>query len=583
MKWVKRREVVDMRVKKAGTSLKNKYSFQHTAVKQIDGMFDAKKYVCFLGSCGIGKTHIIAYFTRKVVDRGSRVLIIAGHQNDLKSQFTSRLLSIGIFDERELVAVGTGGVSAKDLKKSHKVLVTIPNAIYRDSSLDSLGKIDYIVIDEAHINVDVHETGMIPRLLRRYPKSKILLVTATGYDLIRSNEFNKNNENVGVIDEYDHNFAVERGVVHPVELNLQKFEFDLPSAAREKDGELTAAGRNALRAAFRNSDVIKKILDQIISDKKFYGEKILIIVPPGNNLYSDINDYLNLKGGSKNKSVARHSELGADNDAADLAFRNDPNVRFCVVVYKNGVGWDFPDLDSVLDMTLTQNSSLIAQRSFRACRISKEKPKKKPRYVYFSPSGEDSDRSILILNRTHWLMSKEGLRMDESLVPHDSKFFEKSIETYNETGQLTLTHDSLKDVETRSILAEIKKSMTKSMKKGDLLVTWTDEAVGFVPSAIIGSKEKAKEQIANFWGLVVRKYKPNFESVRLKMIRESKKDKKLKSKINELMVQSLKKEFNKFITRHSVLTPELQIKIEDTARKWCGLKTSYEESVGRRE
>lgn len=569
------------RVKKAGTALKNKYSFQHTAVKQIDEMFDTKKYVCFLGSCGIGKTHIIAYFTRKVVDRGSRVLIIAGHQNDLKNQFTDRLLSFGFFNEGELVSVGTGGIAPKELKRSHKVLVTIPNAVCREVSLDKLGKIDYIVIDEAHINVDVHESGMIPRLLKRYPKSKILLMTATGYDLIRSNEFNKNNKNVGIIDEYDHPFAVDRGVVHPVELNLQKFEFDLPSAAREKDGELTAAGRNALRSAFRNSDVIKKILDQIILDKKFYGEKILVIVPPGNNLYSDVNDYLNLKGGAKNKSVARHSELGVENDTADLAFRNDPNVRFCVVVYKNGIGWDFPELDSVLDMTLTQNSSLIAQRAFRACRISKVKPKKTPRYVYFCPSGEDADRAVLILNRTHWLMCKEGIRMDASMVPYDSKQFEKATKTYEETGKLTLTHDDLKDVEKRAIIADMKRSMTKSLKRGDLLVTWTDEAVGFIPAAILGSKEKAKEQIVSFWGEISKKYSSNFEAVRMKMIRESK-DAKERSQVNSKIIEGLKKDFDKFITRHSVLTPELQIKMEDTARKWCGLKTSYEERLGKR-
>jgi superfamily II DNA or RNA helicase len=474
-----------------------RYAFQARAVRDIMAALRGSKNVCFLATCGIGKSHVIGLAAEAMVRRGGRVLVIAGHQNDLKHQLTDRLVEYGHFRKDQVEVVGSGGVAAKKISKKTKVLVTIPNAVSREGAVAKIGRVDYIIIDEAHINADVeNDEGMIPSILDQYPRARVLLMTATGYSLIRGARFNYKARDVRVIADYDHPFAVREKLVHPIEMHIQKFDFDIPANAREADGELSTAGRTALKKAFRSEGIIKRVLAEIL--KSDTGEKNLIVVPPGEGLYTDVVDHLN--GSRKGSTVYRHSSAGDEHNAeADARFRGDPAVRFCVVVYKNSVGWDFPELDNVIDLTLTQNTDLITQRAFRACRVSKLKPKKRPKYIYFTPSGESEETAIHVLTWAHWRMCKDGLLADHTLVPDDEVAYAAMTKELKESGRLEISHEKIRSIEIATMSA-----VKRSLKKGDSHHAHTHETAGSWRHApIVGGENRAIAVLSNWYLSVV--------------------------------------------------------------------------------
>lgn len=532
-----------------------KFAFQADAVRDIMTSFRSSKYVCFLATCGIGKGHIVGFTAEAMVKKGGRVLIIAGHQNDLKYQLADRLTEYGHFRPDQVEVIGSGGVKAKKARKKTKVLLAIPNAVVRGGRVGIQGDVDYIIIDEAHINADVAEAdGMIPSILKKYPKAKVLLMTATGYNLIRGARFNYKNKNVTVIADYDHPYAVAKKLVHPIEIHLQKFDFAIPPNAREADGELSGTGRAALKKAFRSETVIKKVLSKILRSEN--GAKNLIVVPPGEEIYVDVVNYLNgVKAGS---AVFRHSSAGDEHNLiADQTFRTDPRVKFCVVVYKNSVGWDYPELDNVIDLTLTQNTDLITQRAFRACRKSKLKPNKTPKYVYFTPSGESEETAIHVLSWAHWRMSKHGLLSEHSMVPDDEALYWAMAKRLKETGELAITHASILEIELATL-----KSVKASLRKGDSHHAFThDLAGGWRHAPIVGGENRALEVLSQWYlNVVFARWEKKLNAYLMPIY---KKNRAAYDRVNQTIIDGVRA----VLTNQPSMTPAIQKRLDDSIQK----------------
>lgn len=393
-------------------------SHQQALVDKILARFEISCKVILNGICGIGKTFISLYLISIWVSKGSRVLVFTSSMNGIKFQWLAQILRHNALTRGSFKIVCSEDTYAqhknnpdvctiKMLSEDIRVVLILPQTVRKSAKF--LGKFDYIIVDEAHAYLDVVDSkrpGTLKTIINlcSTPKTKVLGLTATAFELLTGRGFFS-----GIADDdcvmYDIQDALNANLVCDVKIHVSKFDFDIAEDYYKSDGDLTKAGEDLVRDKTHNSVKVEDIL------KIVQGKAIVITLPLQDR---DIYDFINLKFGVG--SCVLNSMRAEDADAAELQFKNDPNVKFMVVINKCGVGYDFSELVNVVDLTFTKSHKLQIQRMLRTGRLSDVLPDKVGHYYYCCDQSSEDNSIRYNIGKSLWLMRKEGILAYKNMV-----------------------------------------------------------------------------------------------------------------------------------------------------------------------
>lgn len=189
--------------------------YQDKAITDIRTKFqEGKKRVIFCLPTGGGKTVVFSSMAKQAVEAGSRVMILT-NRTELLTQAGGTLAKVGL--KPELIAAGQRYL--KPSKAYVAMVETLYRRVNRLSFRQSLGKLDLIIIDEAHI-------GAFRKIIEAFPDSHIIGATATPLSASKKHPLN---------DLYD-------DIVEPVTISeLVRDKFLMPAktfGAKEEIGKL---------------------------------------------------------------------------------------------------------------------------------------------------------------------------------------------------------------------------------------------------------------------------------------------------------------------------------------------------------
>lgn len=393
---------------------------EEEGVEQILKLFKTNNHVCLAWYTGAGKTNVLAELCKRILDKDpkARIGISAYLTTEIRDQVTERLAEFGLKDKVHTVLAGTPKFV------SHKpITVFLPQGLYKKPPKE---KFDYLILDEAHSGID-DICIMLPTIIKKCTtkKTRVLLVSATPWDVLDKKEWKNCPVLKRPLDQGLRDGLITDFKFHAEEANV---EFNADDFSRIGDLRSNAIVR---QMAVLKSACIGKMENIISKYGTVMGNKVLVICPPGN--YSEIARELAKRFNGKAFVMTHGSQRSGK--IAELvstefnlnAFKNDPAVRFLFVTNKCQVGFDFQEMTSVIDLTMSRNIRVLAQRMGRIARKDGEK-RKHYFYVY--------DKS-LIADKLEWLIATV---IDFCIGAYDGWTTKKAKYRPQELKVLTFTH-----------------------------------------------------------------------------------------------------------------------------------------------
>ena len=229
------------------------------------------------------------------------------------------------------------------------------------------------------------------------PSVKILGLTATAFEIISKNGFFSDMpiENCIIYDIME---AMADKSICGLNIHIIRFDFKIHKDMYRQDGNLTHNGELFVRSKIHSAKKVEDVLSECS------GKTMIISIPKQDR---DICDHINLRFG--NGSSVLNSMKNEYCDDAEKEFVNNDNVKFMTVINKCGVGWDFPELQNVVDTTFTQSISLIIQRMLRPCRNSKKIENKTGNYFYCCDQTHDISEIRNRIGNAVLLAKRDGI------------------------------------------------------------------------------------------------------------------------------------------------------------------------------
>lgn len=329
--------------------MKPDYSFQPILVNEVIHRLKTESNMVVLAAApGAGKTKMALDIYEKL---GLRTLVLTHGQRVIRHQWAKRIKDRKIpFTE---ITSLSGGSELKDYKEN--LLISIPQTIFGKTNN---AKIDLLITDEGHERYFAQQVSDIRKSLK--PKYEVILtgtphtfVKNPAYSLVyrSANQLIKDN----VIQDPDIELIETPYDIRPHEYNI---EHNLSSGKHfsQKDTHLT------VEAAIR---YIKKERGEI-------GKTMIIC--HNRRQAADINNYL-----IKNKFIAtlsismKEDKINSGNLEID-AFQECPEINFLIVVKRGIIGFDYANLENIIDMGCTINPYVLFQS---ICRLVRPNPKPK--------------------------------------------------------------------------------------------------------------------------------------------------------------------------------------------------------------
>jgi superfamily II DNA or RNA helicase len=345
--------------------------------------------------CGVGKTHIAQLIIYYFLVQGKRVLFLTYTRNELREQTYKRCMEDGIIPKEYI------GIFKTDKKEIEKFLIiTIPQTI-RNFLFPY--KFDLIIIDEAHEYLETKDKKSAQTLkkiiaLNSHKNTVIIGLTGTAFEIMLEGKFFDIKNDQVAYKIYDSLMALEDGIISNININAIYVNFELKNEAYKKDGELSSIGQEVLKDKLINALKANKLIPTLS------GKTLMICakISDAESLSAYINSTF---GNGKTISLCKTSNQD-DLFGIDLEFKNHPGIQFLIVVGMCGVGWDFPGLMNVVDLTFTINPKLIIQRFSRAVRKCEGK---EPNYYYVADERKTPLMVRNLLFHALYLTTKKGI------------------------------------------------------------------------------------------------------------------------------------------------------------------------------
>lgn len=368
------------------------YKFQDEAVRKIIDLFTEHKHVGLSFYTGSGKTNIFLKLCLKLIKDNPKVRIgVSSYLTiEIKNQTYQRAKALGLGRNSVLI------YRPEDLHKEGNIFIFNPQSIFRQKHPD---KFDYLIIDECHAGLDdtnVMLNSIMNKMCRK--DAKLLLASATIWDVVKTKRFSgmpvlKRSMALGLKD----------GLISDVVLATEKSNISLKDTDFTRDGEVKdlIIAKNLANIKAHSIGKLKNIISRY---NKKIGPKALVICPPGNNgeIAREMADIFN----GEFFLAREHGEWGSRTQDSLDKFKTDADTRFLFVVHKCQVGFDYPELSSIIDLTMTRNIKSMVQRLGRVARKHGDTDKY---YFYVHDSSIDD-------NRLEWLL---GTTIDFSCGNYD--------------------------------------------------------------------------------------------------------------------------------------------------------------------
>ncbi len=348
-------------------------NYQREALEKVESSLREKEITVLASSPSSGKTIMSIYTIDQYLDSnpGHKVLVLTHGTTVLRTQFYNDI------EETKPNFTSNLVLSYEDYDEGSSVNVCLPQTLYNNDILE----FDLLVVDEAH---QYYSKNMVQSIIRKGKPTKQLLLTGT------PSRFVKRGFDIIPISLND---IMEEGMVSDlyVQIASSSYSFDAVNDYNQ-NGDLES------RVYIKKSET-NKTLDTLIGN---IVEKLNLInngeyeeqwVATLNTLHKTmfacktqdqarfVKDYFNRLGINCALSVS-----DTDKDSDEIArFRKESDCLALIVVGRGILGFNYPDLVNIVDMTASQNVDKIYQLMARV--IRKHPNGNKKLFFKLSPNG----------------------------------------------------------------------------------------------------------------------------------------------------------------------------------------------------
>lgn len=316
---------------------------QTDCIASIKATLGSCSQVCVAAPCGFGKTIVFCEISKRVHDNGKKIIIVMD-SIELVKQTKKKMLA---FVNESKVGIVCGSLDKKEINKP-----IVIGTIQSFSSIEDLGKIDCIVLDECHAGISRFQV-FVERMNYNGP---ILGFTATpysakGYSIYGKNKFFKSLAYRGDIDQLTKDGYlvpfVYRGTPEESKIDFSHLKLTSTGEYSKKD-VIGIYAKNTVKIDMQ----IKDMLDHI------EGRKKIVIMASGIDHAEEIYIKLTKYGF---RSVSFHSQHSLDNREIYLNQFKDGDTRFLIGVSAIYKGLDIPKIDCLVLMRPIRSKSFYVQ------------------------------------------------------------------------------------------------------------------------------------------------------------------------------------------------------------------------------
>ena len=312
---------------------------------------------CIVAPTGSGKAHIIAGFCEDILRRNKNAkILVLSHVKELLVQDAEK---IRLAWPQAPIGIYSAGLGTKE---TDSITVAGIQSIWRKP--EELGRIDVVIVDEAHM-IQNEDEGMYRRLLSSLhemnPKMRMIGLTATPYRLGQ-----------GLLTEGDN--AIFQALIEPVtieELVQRKFLARLTSTFTDLkmnvEGIKKVQGdyeKQELESRVNNSDINAKVVSETI---RRAGDRTAWLVFCVSISHAEkMRDEFIAQGV---RAEAITSKTTSEERARIFADFKAGKIRAVTNVGVATTGFDYPDIDVIVMARPTLSPGLYIQMSGRGMRI----------------------------------------------------------------------------------------------------------------------------------------------------------------------------------------------------------------------
>lgn len=312
---------------------------------------------CIVAPTGSGKAHIIAGFCEDILKRNKNAkILVLSHVKELLVQDAEK---IRLAWPQAPIAIYSAGLGTKEISA---ITVAGIQSIWRKP--EELGRIDVVIVDEAHM-IQNEDEGMYRRLLSSLhelnPKMRMIGLTATPYRLGQ-----------GLLTEGDN--AIFQALIEPVtieELVQRKFLARLTSTFTDLkmnvEGIKKVQGdyeKQELESRVNSSDINAKVVAETI--RRAGDRKAWLVFCVSISHAEKMRDEFIAQGV---RAEAITSKTTSEERARIFADFKAGKIRAVTNVGVATTGFDYPDIDVIVMARPTLSPGLYIQMSGRGMRI----------------------------------------------------------------------------------------------------------------------------------------------------------------------------------------------------------------------
>lgn len=341
--------------------------YQLETLEDINKHINCKKVV--LASCpGSGKTNMSIAFIDQYLQENpnARVLVLPHGTNVLESQFLENLHKLQ-----------PNFTFSQDYQENTQVLVSLPQGIYKKK----IGKFDLIVVDEAH---QFYNAEMAKTIIKKTKPKHQLLLTGTPSPFVKQNLI-EDEYHISIIDMHT---LFQLGFMEDVNLEnaTTTYQYDITDYNANKDLTSHIQFSQDETDETLNSlikQICKRLTSALRTNPKVYGQtkQLLNLTLSWKNIGKTIfvaKDQRQAKQIRKyfdnNKIKNKLSISDYDSDSSQITdFKHEDDCPILIVCNRANIGFDYPELVNVVDLSGTANPDRLYQMFSRLVRKRKKK------------------------------------------------------------------------------------------------------------------------------------------------------------------------------------------------------------------
>ncbi len=315
--------------------------YQPDSLCKVDELFKNQSKPVVLACCpGAGKTVMSICYIDILLQKNPslRVLVLTHGQTILRSQYYEEIKSVS-------PSFTYSVIKNKNQDFNQQVSVCLPQTI---SNRKSFPHFDLVVVDEAH---HFYFANMVQKIIKKCTTTKTLLLTGTPSIFIRHKY---PIVSITLLKLYDQKY------VDDVKIEL------ISTPYKYKLSDLTQSRELRPGIKLKDTDTVKTFEKILLSFTKSDLEKTMFIC------YSQAQAKIGFDFYKKIgiKSVISTSDFDKESDKIK-EFKKDNNTKVLFVVARAGLGFNYPLLQNVIDISGSANVDTLFQRY---CRLVRKHP-----------------------------------------------------------------------------------------------------------------------------------------------------------------------------------------------------------------